>query len=60
MPVEIQGEEWSAKLTPEEYKAWIIYDESHPWLANSMSYESILAMFLSHFRRGINLNLPLK
>lgn len=46
----IEGETWHAVLTDEEYEAWVKYDESHPWLANSMPYEAILRMFLTNYR----------
>lgn len=57
--VEIQGETWICRLTPEEYAAWVKYDESHPWLAAALPMRAILDMFLSHYRRGVDLNKPL-
>lgn len=57
--VTIIGEGWERQLTKDEYDAWATYDNNHPVLAGSMPMEPILDMFLSHFRRGINLNLPL-
>lgn len=59
MAVVIQGQTFEARLTQEEYREWVKYDDKHPHL-EGISYEAVLNMFLSHFRRGINLNLPLK
>jgi len=53
--VTIEGETWTATLTPTEFSAWEIYADAHEWLLN-WSYEATLTMFLNHFRRGINLN----
>lgn len=57
--VVIEGETWVAYLTPEEYQEWIKYDNAHPQLS-PLPVQSILEMFLNHFRRGVNLNQPLK
>ena len=56
--IEIEGSDWKFTLTPEEYEAWDIYADNHLGLLN-WSYERTIAMFLNHFRRGINLNNPL-
>ena len=53
--VTIEGEFWSCQMTPEEFAAWDIY-ATNTWLLSMMDYEPVLNMFLSHFRRGINLN----
>lgn len=55
--VTIEGDTWRFSLTQEEYHEWVKYDESHPWLAR-LPYQAVLRMFLNHFRRGINLNVP--
>lgn len=47
-------------LTESEFTAWDIYAESHPHLVNNGGYRLTLEMFLAHFRRGINLNDPLR
>ena len=52
-----EGDGWRIEMTPEEYIEWVKYDESHPHLA-SIPYDLVLTMFLSHYRRGINLNKP--
>lgn len=54
----IEGATWHAKLTRAEYEAWSVYADRHPHVL-SQSYERTLAMFLSHYRRGVNLNDPL-
>lgn len=58
----ILGDYWKKDLTDEEYDEWIKYDSTHLHLTsgkNSLPYEMVLNMFLSHFRRGINLNKTL-
>lgn len=56
----IEGDTWHATLTDEEYAAWDIYADAHPLLLGEMGTEAVLQMFLGHFRRGINLNTPVK
>jgi hypothetical protein len=54
----ISGEYWEVALTKEELAEWDKYADWHGWLL-SWSYERTLLMFLSHLRRGINLNRKL-
>lgn len=54
--VTIEGETWVARLTASEHAEWVKYDNAHPWLSQ-LPYQGVLAMFLSHLRRGINLNV---
>ena len=62
--VTIEGEtgggiySWKESMTPEEYSAWNIYADNHPWLLG-WSYERTLKMFLFNFRMKVNLNQPL-
>jgi len=51
--VEIVGENWKKELTQEEYNEWVKYDNSHPWLANSLPIENILDMFLCNYRMKV-------
>lgn len=47
------------EMTDDEFDAWCIYDKNHDQLTRTThGYESTLNMFLSHYRRGINLNEP--
>lgn len=47
-------------LTREEYQEWDKYADSHGRLLGSIGYEATLRVFLGHFRRGTNLNIPVK
>lgn len=58
--VEISGETWKSTLTPEEFSEWDKYSESHARIVGAVGYGVTLTMFLSHYRRGINLNIPVK
>ncbi len=54
----IIGESWQMEMTDEEYDEWWKYDDAHPHL-KSIPMEAILRMFISHYRRGENLNIPI-
>jgi hypothetical protein len=51
--IEISSESWKRELTQEEYEEWVKYDDSHPWLANSLPMERILDMFLCNYRMKV-------
>ena len=53
--VTIEGDTWTATLTPAEHAEWEKYADSHPWLFNA-GYEPILRMFLANYRAGFNPN----
>jgi hypothetical protein len=57
--IQIETETRFFAVTPQEYAEWVKYDEAHPHLTR-LPFEGVFTMFLNHFRRGINLNEPLK
>jgi hypothetical protein len=54
--VTLSGETWSVEMTDEEWQEYDKYANAHPWLISGIGDGAIANMFLSHFRRGINLN----
>jgi hypothetical protein len=50
---------WYGRMTLAEFDAWTVYAERHPWLLTGLPYQAVCDMFLSHYRRGIDLNAPL-
>lgn len=53
--VTLEGYDWKATLTREEYAKWSHYADTHPWLVLA-NYRATLTMFLSHLRAGVDLN----
>lgn len=49
--VEVSGENWIRRMTPDEYTEWVAYDKAHPYLANKLPCWSIMDMFLNNYRR---------
>ena len=55
----IEGEFWQVEVTEAELAEWDRYAEKHGRLLDSLGTEAVLRMFLTHLRRGVNLNEPL-
>jgi hypothetical protein len=56
-PVTLEGAMWKCQLSRAEWDAWDVYADNHEHLVVT-SYKATLDMFLNHFRRGIDLNVP--